>query len=318
MSYYTLKTKIEQICDRANTLEADVTGLEAEITDINTAFEEKGVEVENKDYPTALDKVAEDALENFLVTRGVESLFYTASWTPDTLPTSKITDFDYMFSGYMGDSLPEMDTSNGVTFEGAFSGLGVKALPSYDFSNGVNFTNMLAYTQLQAQPEEEIYFNTEKGTNFSSMFSGCDIPHKIIINTDNGTNFYYMFSNAYTVKEIELSGTSKGTNFNYMFYYCSNLSSIKGLDLTKLSANNTTIFMNCSNLENLELQGTLSYGIKLSDCTNLTAESLLGVINALKDLTGSTSRTLTIGSANIAKLTEEQLGMITAKNWKYA
>lgn len=41
----------------------------------------------------------------------------------------------------------------------------------------------------------------------------------------------------------------------------------------------------------------------------------MSAINALKDLTGETSKTLSLGTTNLDKLTDEQKAIATAKNW---
>lgn len=46
--------------------------------------------------------------------------------------------------------------------------------------------------------------------------------------------------------------------------------------------------------------------------------SLRALINGIADLTGQTAQTLTIGEALIAKLTEEDIAIATAKNWTIA
>ena len=45
---------------------------------------------------------------------------------------------------------------------------------------------------------------------------------------------------------------------------------------------------------------------------------MLNMFTALKDLTGEISQTLTLGSNNLAKLTEEQKAIATNKNWVLA
>ena len=51
---------------------------------------------------------------------------------------------------------------------------------------------------------------------------------------------------------------------------------------------------------------------------NLTHQSLLNALNGLYDLTGGTSQTLTLGSTNLAKLTDEEKAIATNKNWVLA
>jgi hypothetical protein len=56
----------------------------------------------------------------------------------------------------------------------------------------------------------------------------------------------------------------------------------------------------------------------VSSSTLFTIETLVAMLEALKDLTGQTAKTLTIGRTNLAKLTEEQIAIATNKNWTLA
>ena len=47
----------------------------------------------------------------------------------------------------------------------------------------------------------------------------------------------------------------------------------------------------------------------------LTVDSLVSVLNALQQLDEGTSYTCTIGSTNLAKLTDEQKAIATNKGW---
>ena len=75
------------------------------------------------------------------------------------------------------------------------------------------------------------------------------------------------------------------------------------------------MFYNCSNLTNLTINGELKAGLYLAKSNSLTVDSLMSVINALVDLTGENSKTLTLGATNLAKLSDEQKEIATNKNW---
>ena len=45
---------------------------------------------------------------------------------------------------------------------------------------------------------------------------------------------------------------------------------------------------------------------------------MVAMFNSLKDLTGETTKTLTLGSTNLAKLSDEQKEIATSKNWTLA
>ena len=103
-------------------------------------------------------------------------------------------------------------------------------------------------------------------------------------------------------------------------------------------------FAGCVNVESISLPNTLEmvYGGSFQptsaltnfvveaefDCNlgtnvifasaNLTTESMVAVFNNLKDRTGETAYTLTLGSDNLNKLTAEQIAIATNKNWNLA
>ena len=59
-------------------------------------------------------------------------------------------------------------------------------------------------------------------------------------------------------------------------------------------------------------------GLNLSQSPNLDRESLLSVVNCLKDYSADTSGTVwkvTLGTANLAKLTAEEKAIATGKGW---
>ena len=73
----------------------------------------------------------------------------------------------------------------------------------------------------------------------------------------------------------------------------------------------------CTKLEEIELEQGFNYALICNKCP-LTQQSLVGMLNALADLTGEQAKTLTVGNANLAKLTNEQIAIATEKNWTLA
>ena len=75
-------------------------------------------------------------------------------------------------------------------------------------------------------------------------------------------------------------------------------------------------FTGCSNLEYLRFSGTLRVDTWLSGAPKLTVESLLSVIDSLADFSGTgTSKKITLGARNKAKLSAAQLALVTNKGW---
>lgn len=140
-------------------------------------------------------------------------------------------------------------------------------------------------------------FNNIDENNYMFMGAGIPvIPRLVFANNSGPTQTFYNNYTVHTIECIKLKedGTQK-------FH---------------------TTFQNCTNLKNITIEGKIGQnGFDVRWSTKLTHESLMSIINALYDYSADTSGTtwtLTIGSDNIAKLTEEELEMIRAKGWTYA
>lgn len=75
------------------------------------------------------------------------------------------------------------------------------------------------------------------------------------------------------------------------------------------------MFNNDSSLANVVFTGIVNAALNLTSSTKLTHDSLISLINALNDLSGTSKKTLSLGSTNLAKLTDEEKAIATAKNW---
>ena len=253
--------------------------------------------------------------------------------------TNNVTNMNWMFSGcasLQSLDLSNFDTNNVTNMGNMF--YNCQSLQSLDVSNFVtnNVTDMSymfnGCNELQSLDVSN--FDTNNVKNMSSMFCFCSSLQSVgdLSNwdTSNVTNMSSMF-NRISLQSLDLSNfdTNNVKNMNWMFEYCSSLQS---LDLSNFDTNNVTnmnnIFVGCRNLTTLiggrtideVLSNNISTfnGLKINislDSTILDRASLRALINGLADLTGSTSQKLTIGSTLIAKLTEEDIAVATAKNW---
>ena len=183
------------------------------------------------------------------------------------------------------------------------------------------------------------YEDTENVTDMSYMFSYCNNLATIpILDTYNVTNMSYMFSNCYNLTTIPQLYTSKVTNMRGMFSYsnkltsipqlytskvtdmrymfdgCSSLTSIPRLDTSNVTMMNY-MFNSCSKLKEIHMIGMkVSFDIRSS--TLFTREALLEILNNLATVTST--QTLTMGSTNLAKLTDEDKAIATNKGWTLA
>ena len=220
--------------------------------------------------------------------------------TGGTRPTS----LTYAFCKYIGECSPVL-ISDGVTDF------------SYMFYNCKNLIKILP-------------FNTQDGINFKGMFNGCNKIKKMsnFIKSQNGTNFTDMFCGCTNLVIAPKLNTQNGIDFTRMFYNCASLSSISQLNGTKaISLSNC--FLGCESLTDFEGFLNLgeaylttqqanysSYNFDIKD-TNLTYESLVKIANGLYDIAtkGCNVQQFILGSKNMAKLTIEEIAIITNKGW---
>lgn len=116
--------------------------------------------------------------------------------------------------------------------------------------------------------------------------------------------------------ELPAIALPPSVNNRQIFGQCSDLHTIEKLIVSE-GTNFDECFKNTVSLENIEFQGVIGQnGLDLSDCTRLSRESLLSLLACLKDYAGTSSHTVTLGSKNLAKLTESEKEEAAAKGWR--
>ena len=103
-----------------------------------------------------------------------------------------------------------------------------------------------------------------------------------------------------------------------MCYTCRSLVSIDNIAFNDTCVYNDT-FNYCESLEEVRFGSKISNnGLNFQWSTKLTHDSLMSIIDALADKSADTSGTawtVTIGSTNLAKLTEEEIDIARNKGW---
>lgn len=79
---------------------------------------------------------------------------------------------------------------------------------------------------------------------------------------------------------------------------------------------NGSCFTHCSALTTITGIPHFATTISFTDCTKLTHDSLMNVINGLQTVT--TTQKLTLGAENLAKLTDAEKKIATDKGWTLA
>ena len=158
-------------------------------------------------------------------------------------------------------------------------------------------------------------FDTSKVTNMNQMFASCEklttIPQ---LDTSSVTNMSYMFAYCNKLTTIPQLDTSKVTNMNSMFYSCIILTSIPQLDTSKVTGM-SQMFYNCSELKEIHMTG-MKVSFDISASTKFTESALVEILNNLATVTST--QKLTMGSTNLAKLTDAEKAIATNKGWTLA
>ena len=234
---------------------------------------------------------------------------------------------------------------------------GCSSMTKIDLSNFVTSTctSMDSMFESCSKLEELILpsnFVTETcNAGIHCIFKGCSSLTSLDLSGWDTKNVLYMrdiFNGCSKLENLNVSGwdLSKGPGFDKAFYNCK---ALVNLDLSTWDLGNLAgaaystsvenMFYGCTALTNLTFGTDLGKGftatsanflyshLNLSSCTALTHDSLMDVINKLYDLNltydvanGGTLYTqkLTLGSTNLAKLTEDEIAIATNKGWTVA
>lgn len=147
----------------------------------------------------------------------------------------------------------------------------------------------------------------------ATSFEGI-IQYSDTSNVTDMSNMFYSCSSLTSVPQLD---TSNVTSMDSMFNYCSKLTTIPQLDTSNVT-NMNSMFDYCSKLEEIHMINMkVSFDIHYS--TKFTREALLEIINNCYDLTTlNSTATLTMGTTNLAKLSEEDKLIATNKGWTLA
>ena len=168
-------------------------------------------------------------------------------------------------------------------------------------------------------------------TSIAYMFQGtgiADIPaalerQGVIFDSSRATNVTYAF-NSNKITRVPVVSTVSASDLNTLFGWATSIVTIEKLilkeDGTQKFADN--VFHTCNALENIVIEGKIgTNGFNVSWSTKLTHDSLISIINALKDYSEDTSGTtwaITLGTTNLAKLTDAEKAIATQRGWTLA
>ena len=260
-------------------------------------------------------------INNFNFPEGVKwSLNYTSG--PDFFSDDfKFTNANGLFHYYKGSIIKYLDISNATSAGSMFYYCdNLSTVPQLDTSNVTDMSSMFyGCSNLLSIPQ----LNTSKVTRMYNMFYNCDklttIPQ---LDTSNVTNMSSMFNDCGNLITIPQLDTSKATDISYMFQGCSRLMSIPLLDCSKVTSAynilNPSYYGDHIYLTYMGGFKNIKVNFDIQKAPNLTVQSLMNVINNLYDFRAngeSTTKTLTLGTTNLNKLTDEQKAVAVNKGW---
>lgn len=217
--------------------------------------------------------------------------YYDESSVDDLLTyndTTDITSMSYMFANSLVITIPLINTSKVTNMDYMFFYSSVQSIPLIDTSNVTNMKAMFLYSHITTIPA----LNTSKVISMEAMFRGSELMSMPVIDTSKVTTMTEMFQDS-RLTTIPALNVSNVTSFNYIFGFGS---------------------------QQLKLTEIHMYGMKasldISGSTLYTRDALVEILNNLATVTSS--RTLSMGSINLAKLTEDDIAIATAKGWTLA
>lgn len=134
------------------------------------------------------------------------------------------------------------------------------------------------------------------------MYKGNDISFIKNLDFSRLTNAERMFMSCWNITSLPAIDTSKVTKFDSMLYACKALKTVELIDM--ISATSAKSMLYDTRLSNLTLKN-IKISLQLGGTnysTQYTVESLLNTIKELHTNTGTSTLTLTLGTANTAKL----------------
>ena len=258
---------------------------------------------------------------------GLFAYYWGASLDLSNFDGDKATSMGYMFNNCF--NLESLDLSNFDTSEvtsmiymfNGCSRLTSINFSSFDVSNVRDMSNMF-YGCTGLTSLDLSNFNTSNATDMRYMFYNCKSLESLDLSnfdTSKVTNISYMFNGCTGLTSLDLShfNTSQVTTIGSIFYGCTSLTSLNlsSWDISKATSL-SSVFYNCTALTDLQAPKNISAALDVSRCPNLTHDSLMSIINNLATVTSS--KKLTLGATNLAKLTDEEKAIATGKNWTLA
>lgn len=208
------------------------------------------------------------------------------------------------------------------TFWNNFLRNGLNYIPYMFAGPGWNTKNFKPNKDIKPVGTCQAVFRQSNLVDLKTILKNCNVT----LDTSECTNFTYFFAYGRIAHLPKISLIKSGNKTDYIFAQNapsgttdrSYLISIEELEVSENTVFVSTSFNYCSTLTDLTMTGTLATnGLNLQWATSLSHDSLISILNCLKDYSSLTNSGyyITIGAENIAKLTEEEKLIATNKGW---
>lgn len=202
-------------------------------------------------------------------------------------------------------------------------GKGVKRIGSYSFY-GVYVSNFIFDGGSELETLADYAFSHMNGNDITFPATLSDYGHYAFngstltsIRFEPGSKIRTLNANSFngvTVDNVALpDGLTKIASNGYVFRNC-HITNLK-IPATLTSAVAVNSFYAGCDIYYVDLDKGFNVSINLSNCPNLATASIVAMFNALKDRTGMAALSITLGSANLAKVTDADIQVATNKNW---
>lgn len=252
-------------------------------------------------------------------TSEVTNMSYMYQWCKSTnfpqLNMSKVTNVSYMFYNCKDMvTAPILNLSNAQNCESVFRNCAnLTTCEISDFSNATDIHGLFASCRKLKNTVSKL--TTPKVTNVSHMFYQCiALETAPEMNTSNVTDMTSMFYSCDKLTTVPLYDTSKVTSMEEMFWFCYGLQTVPAFDCSNVT-NMNNMFYSCRSLKSI-LMTNIGVSLNISASTLFEREDLVLILNNLKTVT--TAKVLTMGAANLAKLTDSDKAIATDKGWTLA
>lgn len=204
-------------------------------------------------------------------------------------------------------------------FWDAFQQNGERVQYEYAFYNPV-WTDANFYPKYDMQPTDASFMFYQSGiTDLDGRLKECGVT----LDFSNCKKLYMAFYWNRAITTIPTVDTRTSTSAGDLYYLFGSDSKLRSIEKIILKDDGSQTFDgtfgSCTALQEVRFEGVIGKKISVSNCSKLSHDSLMSILNALKDYAGSgTTYTCTLDSTNLAKLTDAEKQIATQKGWTLA